>query len=182
MVKPRLVKGLLFAVLLAVAWPARSAEPVLMFLLGFARNLAESHQAAPRTVEPLPPVISTAYPGTTVEPAILKRLIDDSFLYLTSEQRDEIFLTLHAELMKPGNYAVRGPMIEHFAQRALQVRAAQMSLANLSSREKQVMAAEFAKEVKSLPAEEAGKIRQALQKRLLPVPAELNQLFLTAID
>lgn len=175
-------RSFLFAVLLAFAWPARSAEPILMFLIGFARNLAESAHAAPRPVEPISPVISTAYPGTTVEPAILKRLIDDSFLYLTTEQRDEIFQTLHAELMKPGNYAVRAPMIEHFAHRALQVRAAQMRLAKLSSAEKHVMAHEFGKEVKSLPAEEAGQIRQALEKRLLPVPADLNQLFLAAID
>jgi hypothetical protein len=164
---------------LAVALPAR-AEPVLMFLLGFARNLAESAHAARPRIEPAP-VATTAYPGTTVEPAILKRLIDDSFLYLSSDQREEIFQTLHAELMKPGNFAVRGPMIEHFAHRALQVRAAQMRLARLSAAEKEVMAGEFAKEVKSLPAEEAGQIRQALEKNLLPVPADLNRLFLAAI-
>ena len=174
-------RGILFAVLLACAFPARSAEPILMFLLGFARNLAETH-AAERAAQPPAPVISTVYPGTTVEPAILTRLIDDSFLYLTPAQRDEIFQSLHTELMKPGNYAVRAPMIEHFAVRALQVRAAQLRLAKLSSAEKEVMALEFAKEVKSLPAEEADQIRQALQKNLLPVPADLNQLFLAAID
>ena len=173
-------RSLFFAVLLAFACPA-SAEPLLMFLIGFARNLAESNTAAHArpavSVEP-----STAYGGTTVEPAILKRLIDDSFLYLSSEQREEIFLTLHAELLKPSNHLVRGPMIEHFAHRALQVRAAQLRLAKLSPREKQAMAQEFAKEVKALPPEDIIQVRQALAKRLVPVPHDLNQLFLTAID
>jgi hypothetical protein len=117
-----------------------------------------------------------------VQPAILKRLIDDSFLYLSTEQRDEIFLRLHTELMKPSNHLVSGPMIEHFAQTALQVRAAQLRLAKLSAREKEAMASEFAKEVKALPAQDIDQVRHALAKRLVPVPHDLNQLFLAAID
>ena len=173
-------RSFFFAVLLAIASPAR-AEPLLMFLIGFARNVAESN-SAPRPVVPPPPVQSTAYGGTNVEPAILKRLIDDSFTYLTPPQRDEVFLALHTELVKPENFAVRAPMIEHFVVSALQVRAAQARLARLSTPQKQVLADELRKEAKSMPEEEVVLLRQALQKNLLPVPSDLNQLLLVAID
>ena len=175
-------RSLFFAFLLAFAWPAHAVEPILMFLVGFARNLADSAPSAPRAAEPAPPVPATVYAGTSVEPAILKRLIDDSFLYLTAEQRDEIFQSLHAELMKPGNFAVRAPMIEHFMHQALQVRAAQMRLAGLSQQQKQRLVDEFRQVLKSMPEEEVGKLRLALEKRLLPVPADLNQLLLAVLD
>src|SRR5438067_3719401 len=96
-------RSLFFAVVLAIASPAR-ADPLLMFLIGAARQIAAAIPAdAPA---PVPPPPSTMYPGTNVEPALLKRLIDDSLLYLTLPQRDEIFQALHAEPMKPGNFAV----------------------------------------------------------------------------
>src|SRR5947208_10804946 len=106
-------RSLYFAVLLAAACPVRD-DPLLMFLVGAAREILSAAPSAP--AEPPPPPPSTVYPGTTVEPAILKRLIDDSFLYLAPAQRDEIFQALNTELLKPGNFSVRAPMIEHFAE------------------------------------------------------------------
>jgi len=173
-------RSLFFAVFIALALPAR-AEPLLMFLLGAAKEVvsaAEPAAPAPAPAAEMPAV----YPGTTVEPAILKRLIDDSFLYLSAEQRAEVFQALHAELMKPANFAVRGPMIEEFAHRALQVREAQLRLARLSQTEKQALIAQFRREVKSMPDEERAPLRQALEHRLLPVPADLNQLLLAQLD
>jgi hypothetical protein len=172
-------RSLFFAFSLACAWPAH-AEPLLMFLLGAAQEIISA--ARPAAVPVPAPAPSTVYPGTTVEPALLKRLIDESFAYLTPEQRGEVFQALNAELVKPENFAVRGPMIENFAHRALQVRAAQRELARLSYREKQVLAEEFRKEAKSLAPEDLGPLRQVLEKGLLPVPADLNQLLLTQLD
>lgn len=172
-------RSLFFAFVLAFASPAR-ADPLLMFLIGVAKEIA----TAPASRDPAPVAgeIPETYPGTTVEPAILRRLIDDSFMYLSSAQRVEIFEALNAELLKPANAVMRGPMIEHFARRALEVRAAQQRLAKLSHSEKMHLAAEFQKEVKSLPVEDAAQLRQAVRKGLLPVPSDLNQLLLAALD
>lgn len=155
-----------------------------MFLISLGRELIESHVAA-REAAPSAaavPETSDTYPGTTVRPEHLRRLIDDCFLYLSAEQRGEIFDALHAALLDPKNAAVRASMIEYFAQRALAVRAVQIRLAQLSTREKEALAAEFGKEVGSLPPEEQAKFGELLRKSLLPVPQDLNQLLLAAFD
>jgi hypothetical protein len=171
-------RAFLFALLLACALPARAADPVLTFLMGIAQEILNRPRAAAPPATELPEI----YPGTTVQPALLKRLIDDCFLYLSAPQRAEIFDALNAELLKPGNFAVRAPMIEYFVHRALQVRAAQVRLAQLSPREQQFLADEFRQELKTLPDEQASELRGLLERGLLPVPAELNQRLLAAFN
>ena len=168
----------LFAVLIAVAAPARAADPVLTFLMSVAQEILSQPKAAAAPAADLPEI----YPGTTVRPALLKRLIDDCFLYLSPAQRAEIFDALNAELLKPANFAVRAPMIEYFAHRALKVRAAQVRLSQLSPREQQFLADEFRQELKTLPEEQASELRGLLERGLLPVPTELNQRLLAAFN
>ena len=123
----------------------------------------------------------TAYPGTTVEPAHVRRLIDEGFSYLSRGQRDEVFESLHASLMDPKNAAVRASMIEYFADRALAMRAAQDRLASLSGSEKSRLAAEFRQEVADLPPEEASQLADLLRRRVLPVPRDLNDMLLSEL-
>jgi hypothetical protein len=169
---------LVISLLVACAQPARAADPVLTFLMGMAHDMITEPKSAVAPALELPKV----YPGTTVPPAVLKRLIDDSFLYLSAPQRAEIFEALNAELLKPGNFAVRAAMIEYFAHRALQVRALQVRLGQLSFREQQFLVEEFRRELKSLPEDEAAQLRGLLERGLLPVPADLNQLLLAAFN
>ncbi len=157
-----------------------------MLLFGIAREMVADHASSPRrpaaAPEPPMPDWSRAYPGTSVEPEHLRRLIDDSFLYLSDDRRREIFDALHAALMNPKNAAVRGAMIEYFADKALTVRAAQLKLAQLPWSEKQRMAEEFKAELAALPAEDQAQLGQLLRSGLLPVPSDLNQLLLAAFD
>ncbi len=178
-------RGVLFTLLFAgVAAPA-AADPLLMFLLGIARDMVINHaNSSKRTPEPelFLPDMSKVYPGTAVEPEHLRRLIDDSFLYLGDGQRKEIFDALHAALLDPRNAAVRGTMIEYFAGKALTVRAAQLKLAQTPWREKQRMAEEFKSELATLPEEDQLQLGQLLRSGLLPVPSDLNQLLLAAFE
>jgi len=156
-----------------------------MFLIGVARDMLIDHAMSSRraSAPALPmPDLSRVYPGTTVEPDHLRRLIDDSFLYLADGQRREIFDTLHAALIDPKNAAVRGAMIQYFAEKALTVRAAQLKLAQLSWRDKQRMAEEFKAELAALPAEDQTQLGELLRSGLLPVPSDLNQLLRAAFD
>lgn len=177
--------GIFFALIFAFALPARAADPILMFLLGFAKNIMERQIRealnAPVPAEPMPDLGKT-YPGTTVEPAIVRRLIDDSFLYLSEDQRQEIFESFNKALLNPRNAAIRGQMIEHFAHKALAIRAAQLRLAQLSYREKQMLADEFKEEMAGIPDAELALLRGVLEKGLLPVPMDLNQLFLASLE
>jgi len=179
-----LPKGVLFALLFAGAAAPAAADPMAMFLLGIAREIVESHAARPRAA-PVPefvPDMSRVYPGTSVEPEHLRRLIDDSFPYLGDGQRREIFDALHAKLSDPKNAAVRGAMIEYFATKALTVRAAQIRLSQMSWREKELLAGEFKKEIASLSAEDQAELGELLRRGLLPVPNDLNQLLLSAFE
>ena len=86
-------KGVLFTLLFAGVVAPAAADPLLMFLLGVARQMVETHASRPEGA-PTPEVMREmpkVYPGTAVEPDDLKRLIDDSFLYLSDSQRREIF-------------------------------------------------------------------------------------------
>jgi hypothetical protein len=159
------------------------ADPLLMLLLGIARDMIVAHANAPRTepAQPLPD-FTKVYPGTSVEPEVLRQLIDDSFLYLNDRQRKEIFDSLNAALLNPKNAAVRAPMIEYFAEKALLVRAAQLKLAKMPYSEKQRMALEFKTEIADLSGEEREQLGQLLRSGLLPVPSDLNQLLLAAFD
>lgn len=178
-------RGVLFTLLFAgVATPA-AADPLLMLLIGVARDMVIDHATAPRRKpepEQFVPDYTKVYPGTSVEPEHLRRLIDDSFLYLDDSQRREIFDALHAALLDPRNAAVRGSMIEYFARKALAVRAAQLKLAQISWREKQRMAEEFKSELAAMPEEDQAQLGKLLRSGLLPVPSDLNQLLLTAFE
>jgi hypothetical protein len=177
-------RGVLFTVLFAGFVAPAAADPVLMFLLGFARNLVEAH-AARLHAAPAPelvPDLARVYPGTAVEPEYLQRLIDDSFLYLSEARRKEIFDSLHQALSDPKNAAVHGTMIHYFAEKALMVRAAQIKLAQLPWSEKERLASEFRNEINALSNEEQAQLGELLRSGLLPVPADLNQLLLAAFE
>jgi hypothetical protein len=179
-------RGVLFTLLFAGAVTPAAADPILLFLIGIAREMAVSHigkslVAGARAPE-IGPDMARVYPGTSVEPDYLRRLIDDSFLYLGDAQRKEIFDSLHEALSNPKNAAVRGAMIQYFAEKALTVRAAQVKLSQLSWREKEILADDFRKEITALSAEERTELGELLRGGLLPVPTDLNQLLLTAFD
>ncbi|MBI1942397.1 MAG: hypothetical protein HYS35_01925 [Betaproteobacteria bacterium] len=175
--------GILFTLLLAFAAPAAAVDPVLMFLLNMAREVIESQAArAPAPAAAPLPEQPRVYPGTMVEPEDLRKLIDESFLYLSESQRREVFESLHAALLDPKNAAVRATMIDYFADKARTVRAAQLRLSQLSRREQELLAGEFKKEIATLPAEDQARVGELLRRGLLPVPSDFNQLLLSAFD
>jgi hypothetical protein len=178
----KLLRVAAFCVGVASSGPALAADPLTMLLLTIAREAlfaAARDYLAAKAEEP-PPAVAT-YPGTTVEPAHVRRLIDEGFGYLSTAQRDEVFDALHRQLMDPKNAAVRGPMIEYFAERAIAMRFAQERLAKLSQAEKTALAEDFRKEVAGLPPEEASKLAQLLRQQVLPVPEDLNDMLLAAL-
>ena len=177
----RLQRAIVLSLLLALAAPAAAADPIVMLLLGIARemvfNAVRERLMAPSDPEPPP----SLYPGTTVEPAQLRKLIDDGFSYLSRGQREEVFDSLHASLMDPKNAGVRASMIEYFAERAMAMRAAQDRLASLSGSEKSRLADEFRQQVAELSPEETAQLAALLRRQVLPVPRDLNDMLLTQL-
>jgi hypothetical protein len=178
-------KGVIFTFLFAGVVAPAAADPIILFLIGIARDMAVKHAVSKlheQITRPRPPDLSRVYPGTSVEPEHLRRLIDESFLYLNDSQRGEVFNALHEELLKPRNAAVRLPMIEYFADRARTVRAAQLKLSQLSQRDKERVAADFKAELAALTADDQAELGDLLRSGLLPVPTDLNQLLLAAFE
>lgn len=182
---PHLRAGAVSVLLCAFAGPAQALDPVLMFLLSAAREVitaAARADKSPVIPVPVPATPSSRYPGTSVEPSDLRRLIDECFTYLSDPQRREIFESLHAQLMDPKNAAVRGSMIEYFATRAAAVREAQQRLARLSGADRDRLVAEFKAAVAAMSPEESAQLAALLRQGVLPVPGELNDQLLAAID
>lgn len=176
-------KGVLFTLLFAGVVTPAAADPIVMFLLGIARDMIIEHATRPRVPAPeYVPDPERVYKGTIVEPDHIRRLIDDSFPYLGDAQRKEIFDSLNAALADPKNTAVRGEMIQYFVDKALTVRAARIKLAELPWREKERLAGEFRKELATLSPEDQAQLGTLLRGGMLPVPSDLNQLLLAAFD
>ena len=112
----------------AAGWSAAvNADPLIFFLMSAAREIAIS--AVTKGISesaPAVPAPATNYPGTAVEPETLRRVIDDSFVYLSSAQRSEIFDSLNNMLLDPKLGPTRATLIEYFLHKALAVRAAQV--------------------------------------------------------
>ena len=177
-------KGVVFTLLFAGVVTPAAADPLIMFLLGVARDMIEA-QATRSRPAPAPefmPDMAQVYPGTMVEPEHLRRLINDSFPYLGDAQRKEIFDSLNDALANPKNAAVRGVMIQYFVDRALTIRAARIQLSELPWTEKERLAGEFGRELRTLSAEDQALLGNLLRGGLLPVPTDLNQLLLAAFE
>jgi len=159
-----------------------AVDPILMFLIGAARQVLESQAAGPVPAPPSSSAELSHYPGTPVEPGQLRKLIDESFVYLSERQRADVFDSLHATLLDRKNAGRRAALIEYFVDRALAVRAAQLRLAQLSAREKQGLAAQFRLEIAELPDEERKQLFALLDQGLLPLPADLNRLLLAELS
>lgn len=179
-------QGVLLAFLaIGASWamPARAFEPITTFLFYMAREImfdayTNSENPQNRAIEPLPAV----YPGTMVEPAQLRALIDNSFIYLSARRREQLFQSFNDELLKPKNAAVRAAMIQYFADHARAVGTLMERLSKLNVTEMRELSVRFALEARGLSEDDLEKLRQVLANGLLPVPADLNARLVLAIS
>lgn len=164
-------------------WPGlASADPLIFFLMSAAKQIASASATARPAPEAAPLPAPTTYPGTMVEPETLRRVVNDSFAYLPSAKRAEIFESLNTMLLDPSLGPTRATMIEYFLDRAFAVRAAQVELSRLSDRDKRRLAEQFRQETAGLPDEDRKQLLELLEQHLLPVPADLNRLLLAQLQ
>ena len=164
--------------------PAYAFDPLTMFLLGFARNLVtsaiESHQSKPQPRVVTAPPAQQKAPGS-FEPADLRTLVDESFAHLSSAQREELLASLDKALSDPANAAHRGVILSQFVTVARQIQFTHTQLNRLSAEEKRVLAERFASNFRSLTPDQQQSLQQQLAQRALPLPADLNDMMLTAL-
>lgn len=182
-----LVSAALISGLLATP-PAAAADPVLMFVLGFARNLIESTMeerarrapAAPAPMLPVAPAVAFKAPSAMTNDD-LRALVDDSFAYLSRAQRAELYAGLEKALADPALAPERDAMVAEFVMVARQVGFTHRQLERLSAREKRAVVDQFADNYRRLPPPQQQDLIRQLQLRALPLPADLNDMMLTAL-
>jgi hypothetical protein len=182
--KARLASLVLVLALTFQATPAR-ADFLLMFMLGFAKNLIESAveanaaKPAPAVVVPAPAALPKA--PARMDAADLQTLVDESFGYLTAAQRAELLAGLDKALSDPANAPFRDAIVAQFVSVARQVSFAHQQLQRLTDADKQALAQRFALNYRSLSPEHQQALSQQLRARALPLPADLNDMMLSAL-
>ena len=172
------------------AAPARAADPLLMFLLGFAKNLIESaiednaaRQPTPAAPTPLPPAVP-AVPQKApaqLDANDLRKLVDESFAYLDRSQRDELLTGLERALENPANAAYRAAILSQFVGVARQVSFIHRQLNRLSAEDKRQLAERFAENYRALAPDQQQALSRQLQARALPLPSDLTDMMLGAV-
>ena len=162
---------------------ARAADPLTMFLLGFAQNLItsaiESYEAGPNIPATVPqPAMK---PPTSMDEADLHALVDESFVYLTRAQRDELLAGLNKALSDPENTAQRDAILTEFVNVARKIRFTHQQLNRLSDEQKRTVASRFAAHFRSLPPDQQQTMRERLRLHALPLPADLSEMMLAAL-
>lgn len=178
----------LAALLGALLAPApAAADPVLMFVLGFAKNLIESNMAArakrgPSAPAPLaaPPAVGFKAPAAMTSED-LRALVDDNFTYLSRAQRAELLAGLEKTLADPGLAGQREAILGQFVAVARQVGFTHRQLGSLSAREKREIVDQFVANYRHLPPHQQQDLVEQLRQRALPLPSDLNDMMLTAL-
>jgi hypothetical protein len=163
---------------------AVAADPLTLFLLRMLRDQvisagiesATQQQPAQPQFAPRPPMV--APPQTSSEGAWLKGLIDESFLHLGPEQREELHASLQKMLGDPRNAAVRSEIIAEFTRQAISMRDAHRHLSRLSETDMRRVAEDARGEFERLPADQRKQLLQALQQGVPGMPRALHDMML----
>lgn len=187
-----LLRTILFVAALAQPLAARAADPLLMFVLGFAKNLIESSmqedngrrgQAGGGNVPiiSLPAPLKSQKPPATMDQEDLRVLIDESFLHLSRSQLAELHAGLDKALADPANGAYREAILNQFVAVARQVQFTHAQLNRLSPDEKRLLAERFAANFRTLAPDQQQALLEQLRQRALPLPTDLNDMMLAAL-
>lgn len=180
-------RSLVLVCLWLVLWPAVSiaAEPLTLLLIHIIRQQIESAvedaiETARREQER--PVLVIPPAPYDLDDQKLRALIDEGFVYLSSAQREEVFVSVKRILSDPKNAALKPMLVQELAVKASAARQAHERLANLSQAEKKALAVQARDEYEKLPPEERQQMIHVLQTGIAPLPRDLNEMILAEFD
>ncbi len=176
-----------FVCALLLVWSSATSafDPFTLMLLRMMRDhtISATLEASVNSMreQPAPPVrgwtaIPAPAPGNEVEQ--LKTVIDESFVYLTAEQRDAVHAGLMKVLSDPRNAAVKPQIIAEFRIKAKEVRDTYRSLDRLSWTEKKTLAAQAREQYRKLPGDQKSELLDVVRSGMLPIPRDLNDMLL----
>lgn len=180
-------RGLVLAYLVLALWPRVSvaAEPLTLLLIHIIREqvasaVQDAVEKAQRESER--PVLVIPPAPYDLDDQKLRTLIDEGFVYLSSAQREEVFVSVKRILSDPNNAALKPMLVQELAVKASAARQAHERLANLSQAEKKALAVQARDEYEKLPPEERQQMIHVLQTGIAPLPRDLNEMILAEFD
>lgn len=172
------------ACLILALWPSVSmaAEPLTWLLLHIIRQqiasaVEDAIEQARRERER--PVLVIPRAPYDLDDQKLRALIDEGFVHLNRNQRDEVFASVKRILSDPQNAAMRPMLVQELAVKASAARQAHERLAALSRAEKQALAVQAREEYEKLAPAERQQMIDVLQSGVAPLPRDLNQMMLS---
>ena len=181
------VRAVVFALVIAsFATPALAADPFVLFLLRMLRDQAISssiesgisasqQRSGPDGATAAPAIVT---PQLVTESQRLKSVIDESFVHLGRQQREELHTSLMKILNDPKNSVERSTILTEFHAQALALRDSHLLLSRLSESDMRSVAAGARIEYERLPPEQRRQLLQALQHGVPGMPKALHDLML----
>lgn len=175
-----IIAGLIFA---TCSTAAQAADPLVLFILRMLRDQAISSgiqagvESSQEKSKPAAPIVMPRGAPQADDPW-LRGLIDESFVHLNSQQREELYASLMKMLNDPKNEAMRSPIIAEFTAQAIALRDAHRQLSRLSVTDMRTIAAEARREYERLPPDQRQQMLQVLQYGIPGMPRALNDLML----
>jgi len=164
---------------------AAAVDPITLFLLKMIRDsvLSSAIQAGVEGSLDQPKPDPTAQlprlaPLPTNEGQWLRSLIDESFVHLSAQQRDELYASLMRMLNDPRHAEMRASILAEFTRQAVALRDARRRLAGLTDEQMRTIAAEARREFERLPAEQRKQMLAVLQQGIPGMPRTLNDMML----
>jgi hypothetical protein len=161
-------------------------DPLVLFLLRMVRDsmlssaIERGVESAQGNSKPGDPAASlprlAALPAT--EGQWLRSLIDESFVHLSGQQRDELHISLLRMLNEPRHAELRSTILAEFTGQAIAMRDAHRRLSGLTPEQMKMIAMEARQEYERLPAPQRQQMLQVLQHGIPGMPRTLNDLML----
>lgn len=166
-------------------------DPLVLFLLKMLRDQVisssleagydaarEAYNAPPVFVPPAVLGMPPSLPPGATESERLTALIDESFIHLTPQQREELYGNLMKIVNDPGNAAQRQVLIAQFTIQANNLRDAHRILGQMSDADMRGVVAQARREYEKLPAEQREQMLQVLRRGIPGVPRSLSEMML----
>jgi hypothetical protein len=170
--------------LVSMPVPAQAADPFVLFLLRMIRDQAISRaleagvSASRKPAAPDAPAAAKPVPQQPAEDRWLKGLIEESFVHLAPEQRDELYASMMRILADPRNAAQRAEILAEFTRQAVAVRDTHRQLSSLSDADMRRIAVEARTEFEKLPQDQRQQLLQGLRGGIPGMPRALHDRML----
>jgi hypothetical protein len=155
---------------------ASAIDPIVLFLLKMIRDSMASsaiQAGVEASLEERKPDPVAALP---------RSLIDESFVHLSGQQRDELYASLMRMANDPRHAEMRATLLAEFTRQAIALRDARRRLAGLTRDQMKTIAAEAGRVFEQLPPEQRKQMLEVLRQGIPGMPSTLNDMMLAEFN